>query len=68
MIKRNIILIMWISLVLFISDNVLADEYMANLAQMPVHAVSKYEGIQVELAKAIEKITGNKITIELYPS
>mgnify|MGYP000052291366 CR=1 FL=1 len=51
----------------FAPISVFASQYKASLAKLPVHALSKTEGVQVELVKAIEKITGNQITIGVYP-
>lgn len=47
--------------------SVFAGQYIASLALIPRHVISKTEGIQVELVKAIEKISGNQITIQVYP-
>jgi hypothetical protein len=39
----------------------------ASLAQMPIHALSTEEGVQVNLVKAIEAISNHNIEIDLYP-
>jgi polar amino acid transport system substrate-binding protein len=44
-----------------------AENYKASLAEMPLHAVSNTEGIQVDLVKAIAKVSGNIISIEVCP-
>ncbi|MDM8552263.1 transporter substrate-binding domain-containing protein [Desulfobacterales bacterium HSG2] len=46
---------------------VLADEYKATLAQMPVYVISETEGVIVDLVKAIERMTENQIAIGVYP-
>ena len=38
----------------FVPSYLFADEYKASLAKMPIYAVSKTEGILVELVKEIE--------------
>ncbi len=65
--RKNVIQLVMVLFFAFTPFAVLADEYKATLAQMPVFAISKTEGVLVELVKAIEKITKNQITIGVSP-
>ncbi len=56
-----------ILLVVLTPYKVFADRYEVALAEMPVHAISKTQGVQVDFVKAIEKLTNNQIIINLYP-
>lgn len=40
---------------------------VGSLARMPVHAPSKTEGIQVELVKALARVSGEEITYDVFP-
>jgi polar amino acid transport system substrate-binding protein len=44
-----------------------AGEYKVSLAQMPVYAESTDKGVLVDLVKAIEKESGNKISLKVMP-
>lgn len=44
-----------------------AKEYTVSLAKMPVHAISVNQGVLVDLVRAIEKTSGNKIEINVFP-
>jgi ABC-type amino acid transport substrate-binding protein len=44
-----------------------ADEYKVSLAQLPVYAESSDKGVLVDLVKAIEKESGNKISLKVMP-
>lgn len=46
---------------------VTAKTLKASLAQMPIHALSTEEGVQVNLVKAIEATSNYNIEIDLYP-
>ncbi|TYT74359.1 transporter substrate-binding domain-containing protein [Desulfobotulus mexicanus] len=43
------------------------NEFKASLANMPVYAESADKGVIVDLVKAIETVSGNKISISVYP-
>lgn len=47
--------------------NVKAQTLRASLAQMPVHAVSKTEGVQVDLINAMSAVSEYKIEIDVFP-
>lgn len=65
--KNQIFFLTMIIFFLFISTSFSANEYNASLAQMPIYAVSKTEGVLVDLVKEIEKISKNDIIINVYP-
>jgi polar amino acid transport system substrate-binding protein len=44
---------------------VFAENYTATLAQMPVYAVSKTEGVLVDFIKALESVTGSTIDYDV---
>jgi len=70
MIKSNLQLAVFFSFTVvssLASFSVVADKYMASLGRMPIHAVSHTEGANVDLVKAIEKVSGHQITIAVYP-
>jgi polar amino acid transport system substrate-binding protein len=52
---------------IFFTCSVTAEELRASLAKMPVHALSKSEGIQVDLVNAIAAVSGYDIDIDVYP-
>lgn len=52
---------------LFFPSVVIAEGYKASIAEMPVHAISETEGIQIDLVRAIEKVVGQHISIGVFP-
>ncbi len=65
--KKNIIQLLIVVYFVFSPFFVLAGEYRATLAQMPVYAVSETEGVLVDFVKVLENVTGNPIEIKVYP-
>ncbi len=66
MFKKHLLLLSFCLFCVFVTFNTAAQKLKASLAQMPVHAISKSEGIQVELIKAISAVSGHDINIGVY--
>lgn len=56
-----------ITVVILISIEIMAIEINGNLAKMPLYAESKEKGVLVDLVKAIEDVSKNKIGIKVLP-
>lgn len=56
-----------LSVILFISIEISAIEINGSLAKMPLYAESTEKGILVDLVKAIEEVSENKIDIKVLP-
>ena len=63
-ISRKLLLV----LILILSPVIMfSEEYSVTMAQMPVYAVSETEGVLVDLVKAMEDVSGDKLSIKLNP-
>lgn len=59
--------VFFFTIFVFSCVSVFAGEYKASLAQMPVYAESTDKGVLVDLTKAIEKASGETISIKVMP-
>ncbi len=67
MLKKYLFLLSLGLFFVLITFNTAAQKLNASLAQMPVHALSKSEGVQVNLVRAISSVSGYDINIDVFP-